>query len=347
MRLQSKYGDPGMKPSVLVTGGAGFIGSHAAGALAAEFNVRRGVRRIPDAVRTGGNATSGIAFVACDLDRPEQIDAALDGVAVVVHTAYAPDGAGTVRQCRALLDAMARKSVAHLVHLSSIAVYGNREGAIAESMGAQGDLSDYARGKEACETLVREWVGPLSATRRKAIMLRPGIVYGTGSTFWIDKLAQRIRCNAWGTFGSRGDGIAALIHVDELAEIIARSVGHLLLPETARSATAINVVGPERVTWNDYFSAVADRIGCAPLPALTEHQIGRRQILAIASKVCRRAGIPGLEASSLAPTRGEMQLFGQHAEYLTETARRLFGPLPEITLSEGLARTDFTHATRI
>ncbi len=64
---------------VLVTGGTGFIGARVTDALRrAGHDAHAGTRR----------ATPQADVIACDLDRPAEIGAALAGIEIVVHCAY-------------------------------------------------------------------------------------------------------------------------------------------------------------------------------------------------------------------------------------------------------------------
>jgi len=313
--------------NVLVTGAGGFIGGATVAALrAAGYRVKAGVRRGAD--RPGA--------VWCDLDRPEGLGPALEDVDLVVHAAYG-DVAAMPRQAEALLAAMARAGARNLIALSSIAVYGEAEGDLVETAPPRGRMDPYGAAKIACEAIVRGWAE--RSPDRRAVPLRPGIVYGAGSRFWVDKLAERIRARAWGDMGERGEGFAALIHVDDLAAMIADITERLTSAarEEMASSVALNAVGPETPSWNAYFAALAARLGAPALPRWSAREISRRRALAVPAKVWRRLGLPGARALALAPTRGELALFARRAGYPTEAARGL-GLEPRIGLDEGLRR---------
>ena len=311
--------------TILVTGARGFIGAAAVLALReAGFRVGAGARGSPE--------PAGAIF--CDLDAPASLPEALRGVETVVHAAYG-DIAAMPRQTLALLDAMAGAGAKNLIMLSSIAVYGEAEGPVDEATPPRGRLDPYGAAKVACEAAIRAWAqGP-----RRAVLLRPGIVYGAGSRFWIDKLAQRIRVGAWGEMGAQGQGVAALIHVDDLTAMIAGLAARLSSP--ARSdlepCIALNAVGPETPCWNAYFAALAEALN-ARLPRWSAGQLARRRALAPPAKVWRRLGLPGGRALALGPTGGELALFARRAVYETGAARSL-GLVPVIGLAEGLSRS--------
>jgi nucleoside-diphosphate-sugar epimerase len=321
----------GATPRVLVTGAGGFIGAALLPLLAENFGgVSAGLRHARPL------PTPGVKPVACDLDDPAQIAEALKGVDLVIHAAYG-DERVMPKQAENLLDAMSVAGTRGLVALSSIAVYGGREGRVTEADPPE-PLGVYAVAKARCETLYRAWSA--EAAERRVIALRPGIVYGTGSRFWIDKMAARIASGGWGVFGSRGDGRAALVHIDDLArQVLAAS---RLLRGADRDAlpgfAALNAVGPETPSWNDYFQALAGVMGQPPLRCWSPAEILLRQGAAIPAKLARRLSLPLCEAASLAPTPGEMALFARRADYSGEAAARLLGFSPCIGLTEGLAR---------
>jgi len=316
--------------TVLVTGARGFIGAHVVAALRrSDFDVRAGVR-----------APASDTQFACDLNTPAQVRAAVAGARLVVHTAYG-DSAAMAQQCRHLLNAMRQEGVDSLIHLSSIAVYGEAAGLIDETIPPCGRLDAYAAAKIECEDLIGEWAAEPAYPARRALILRPGIVYGAGSRFWIDKLAERIRCGAWGTFGANGEGHAALLHVDDLTALIETAARRLTEESCAAwpKAQALNVVGPETPSWNAYFAALAETLGAPALPVLDGVRLAARQTLSLPAKAWRRLGLPGGEVAALAPTAGEIALFARQAFYSTAALRNLLDIAPGIGMREGLARS--------
>ncbi|MCW2935316.1 MAG: putative epimerase [Actinomycetia bacterium] len=122
---------------VLVTGAAGFIGSHVLEALQAHGHEVRGLDSLSPAVHAGIPAymPGGTDLRVADVRDPAAVDSALDGVDAVCHLA-AMVGLGVsvadlplyadvnVTGTAVLLAAMARKGVSRLVLSSSMVVYG-------------------------------------------------------------------------------------------------------------------------------------------------------------------------------------------------------------------------------
>jgi nucleoside-diphosphate-sugar epimerase len=322
---------------VLVTGATGFIGSVVAARLAAgAFAVRAGTRRSPSTT----DSPEGLVPIPCDLDDRAQMRGAVADVKLVVHAAYG-DEAAMVAQCRTLLDAMSEANIERLIYFSSIAVYGERTGAIDETMPPVGSLGTYARAKLSCEVLVSAWASDAAHPGRRALILRPAIVYGTGSAFWTDKLAERIVAGAWADFGPAADGPAALVHVDDIGAVVAEASLRLTGDASGWGrVTNLTIVGPETPSWNTYFAALAKRIGAPKLPRLGGFGLALRQFVAVLSKIGHRLRLPVSHRAALAPTRAEMAIFGRNAIYRTDAAAAL-GLASRTGLAEGLARTNF------
>jgi UDP-glucose 4-epimerase len=155
--------------TVLVTGGAGFIGSHIAEALSAA-----GARvRVLDDLSTGHAENleeigGRVDFVRGSLNDPEALRRALEGAEVVFHQAAIPsvprsvaDPAETHRACTdgtfALLDAARAAGVRRLVYAASSSAYGDQPTLPkVESMRPE-PLSPYAAAKLVGEYYCQVW----------------------------------------------------------------------------------------------------------------------------------------------------------------------------------------------
>jgi UDP-glucose 4-epimerase len=153
---------------ILVTGGAGYIGSHACKALAkagyepvAFDNLKTGWR---DAVRFG-------PLIEGDLRDPSAIEAALREVkpAAVLHFAAlievgasVSDPAGywdnNFRSAKALFDAMVATGTEKLVFSSTCAVNGDLDGVTIDESSAMNPASPYGATKAAVEMMLAGYV---------------------------------------------------------------------------------------------------------------------------------------------------------------------------------------------
>src|SRR5215468_6329650 len=120
---------------VLVTGAAGFIGSHIAETLQAAGHEVRGLDSLTPAVHNGRPGHVASNLVVGDVRDPSVVDQALDGVDAVCHQA-AMVGLGVdlsdlplysdvnVTGTAVLLEAMGRHGIGRLVFASSMVAYG-------------------------------------------------------------------------------------------------------------------------------------------------------------------------------------------------------------------------------
>lgn len=147
----------------LVTGGAGFIGSHIVSALA-----ERGDRvRVLDDLSTGfrsnlDHLTQAVEFVEGDVADPTAVDRAMEGVELVFHQAAMASVPASLRTpieshsaCMTgtvqVLDAARRAGARRVVMAASAAAYGDQLSAAKRESDPPRPLSPYAASKIASE----------------------------------------------------------------------------------------------------------------------------------------------------------------------------------------------------
>ncbi|WP_238477079.1 NAD-dependent epimerase/dehydratase family protein [Natranaeroarchaeum sulfidigenes] len=172
--------------TVLVTGGAGFIGGHIAARLAAENDVR-----VLDNLSTGStdHLPAEVEFVQGDLRDSSALDWATDGVDVIFHQAglvsvdesieepvrsHRTNATATVE----LLE-RARQEDARIVVASSCAIYGDPEQTPIAEDAPKRPKSPYAVDKLAIDQYTRTFAELYDID---AIPLRYFNVYGPGQT---------------------------------------------------------------------------------------------------------------------------------------------------------------------
>ena len=122
----------------LVTGGAGFIGSHVVDALVSRGDSVRVVDDLSTGSRENLTTSSKIEFVQADLADPGVAKTAVDGVEMVVHLAAIPSVPRSVQEparthranveaTQALLLASRDANVRRVVQASSSSIYGESE----------------------------------------------------------------------------------------------------------------------------------------------------------------------------------------------------------------------------
>lgn len=234
---------------VLVLGAGGFIGRRIVTALAAGGWARPVAAGRHSASLPGGE---GVEVRALDATDPEGLAPVLEGVGAVVNC-VAGSAPNIVSAARVLFATAARCAAPpRIVHLSSLAVYGSARGEVDESTPLSGTREPYGAAKLVAEQLALSYP--------RAVILRPGIVYGPASPWWSDRIARLLVARRLGDLGAAAQGVCNLVHVNDVAEAVVRSV---------RAADVegqiFNLALPQPPTWNEYFRRYAQALGATPL----------------------------------------------------------------------------------
>ncbi|RYG45157.1 SDR family NAD(P)-dependent oxidoreductase, partial [bacterium] len=118
---------------VLVTGGAGFIGSHVCEALLAKGEKVRVLDNLASGKRSNVESLD-VELIVGDIRSDSDLDKALEGVNAVIHLAAEPSVAKSVEDpvstheinytgTLKVLEAMRRSGVRRIVYASSAAIY--------------------------------------------------------------------------------------------------------------------------------------------------------------------------------------------------------------------------------
>jgi UDP-glucose 4-epimerase len=216
---------------VLVTGGAGFMGSHLVDRL-----VRDGYR-----VRVVDNLSSGrvenikhhldagsVELIVGDLKDPQVALRAVEGVDIVFHFAANPEVRVSTTNPEIhfnenivatfnLLEAMRRKNVKELVFASSSSVYGEPEEIPVDENAPIRPVSVYGASKAACEALIHAYsklYGVKAVVLRYANVVGPRLRHGVVWDF-INKLLENPT-----ELEILGDGkqVRSYIYIDDAVE---------------------------------------------------------------------------------------------------------------------------------
>jgi UDP-glucose 4-epimerase len=216
---------------ILVTGGAGFIGSHLVDRLVKEgFNIR-----VIDNLSSGRleNLTqyrngSRVEVVMGDLKKMEDALKAVDGVNAVFHFAANPEVRVSTINPEThfnenvvatfnLLEAMRRKDVRELVFASSSSIYGEPEQIPVSEDAPIRPVSVYGASKAACENLIHAYVklyGMKAVILRYANVVGPRLRHGVIWDF-VNKL--RKNPNELEILGD-GKQVRSYIYIDDAIE---------------------------------------------------------------------------------------------------------------------------------
>lgn len=246
-----------MKQRILVLGANGFIGQR----------LLRRLRSIDWAVAVAGvrnpprAPADGIEHRIVDVTDRGSLTPALSGIHAIVNC-VGGSAADISEGARTLFGVAAQSEPNPLiVHLSSMAVYGDAVGLVSEAAPLRGNLGPYSAAKVAAEDV--------AAAYPRVFVLRPGCVYGPGSPQWSTRFAQWLLDGRLGDLGAQGDGYCNLVHVDDVVEAIVRCVQSQSPP-----ATAFNLSAPDPPTWNEYLVSYGRALKAIPV-----RRISRRRLM--------------------------------------------------------------------
>ncbi|MDP9038813.1 MAG: SDR family oxidoreductase [Acidobacteriota bacterium] len=306
--------------NILITGAAGFIGSHLAEALLGRGHQVRGFDNLSTGRRENLPAAHrNFAFLEGDLRDPAALRAACDGIDIVLHQAALPSVPRSIQDpatshavnlngTQNLLEAARAAHVRRVIYAASSSAYGNQPGFPRVETMTPEPLSPYAVQKLAGELY-------LHAYHR---------VYG------LETVALRY----FNIFGPRQDAGS------QYAGVIARWAADMLHPDPARPPTLFgdgeqgrdftfvgNVVRANLLAIEAPATRVAGRvfnIACGQRHTLNE----------LFRELAHRTGFA--EPPVYAPAR-EGDVRDSHADI--SSAREAFGYTPEVSFPEGLTQT--------
>ncbi|HLB38596.1 MAG TPA: NAD-dependent epimerase/dehydratase family protein [Gemmatimonadales bacterium] len=308
-----------MTPLVVVTGAAGFIGSHACAVL-----LRAGWRVVgldnfdpcyprwlKELALRPLLASPAFQFVEADVRDPTAVAGCLEGATAVVHLAARAGVRESVGRAaayrdlnvggtRTVLDACARAGVRRLVYASSSSVYGATTPPFTEHAGLPPAASPYAASKREGEELCREFA---AARGLRAAILRFFSVYGPGQR--PDQVLHRFarRATQGGSLPLFGDGSSErdYTYVGDAAEAVEAAVRWT--GAVAAGAEPFNIGSGRATRLSQLVSLLAKALGTQPAVApgrvhpadapRTRADISRaRRILGWTPTVSLEVGIP-------------------------------------------------------
>ncbi len=296
-----------MKQSVLVLGAGGFIGRAVVSGLAATSWALpvAGVRR---PTTLGAAAEQRIV----EGTSAASVAAAMQGISAVVNC-VAGDAQTILSGAKALVEAAGRLTPApRIIHLSSMAVYGSAEGLLDESTPLRGDLGPYSEAKVAAEQVI--------APYPRAVILRPGCVFGPGSDQWSSRIGNLLRARRLGDLGTSGDGCCNLVDVADVVFSIVRA-----LEDPTTDGRAFNLAVAAAPTWNEFLTRYAVALRAVPVKRIPARQLRIEtkmlapplkilEILARAGKIDTRRLPPPIPPSLLRLMSQDIRLDSRAAE---------------------------------
>jgi 2-alkyl-3-oxoalkanoate reductase len=270
IKFQSQFQSVG-NAKVLVTGANGLIGRHLVRRLLQEGRrVRLFVRRQPEAEFMNDR---NVEVFLGDLGDPAAVDRAVAGTEIVYHVGAAMKGGphdherGTVCGTQNIVDSVLRHAGERLVYISSLsclhAAIARRGDVITEDWPVEPSPTKrgaYTQAKTAAEKIVLDAVRD---RHLRAVLLRPGRVFGPGMTLLTPEVAHRVG----NFFVVLGDGTRelSLVYVEDVINAI------ILAAQTSKfDGRVFHIVDRTQVTQNqvvrDYLSKNAKKAKIIHVP---------------------------------------------------------------------------------
>lgn len=317
------------KPHVLVTGGAGFIGSELCTRLLTQGTAITILTRHTDSPRAKHLVGRGATILAADFSRTDGLPSttalptechlfihlAAD-VAVSSPATWPANLDGTKRA----LDLAEALNIRRFIFASSIEAQGlgtDGEAPLVEERPCR-PVSEYGASKAKAEELVTAWG---TQPERQAAILRIGNIYGPGSPWFLQPALLALL--GWSPLGHVWNDLASRrfqpLYIRDLGDAMVRVLDHGLVG-------LYNVTGEESVTVGDYLETLASLTG------LTD-ELARMRTPAGASAKSHVA----LPADFAYMLMGSSQR--RHRSYDNAKLRSEIGPYTRWSLARGLAST--------
>jgi dTDP-4-dehydrorhamnose reductase len=244
-----------MSQRLLITGAAGFLGSHLIQQATKKFTVAGTLHHTPAA------AVPGVSFHICDLQQPDQVNMLLDRVKpeVIIHTACSEQGEGldAIVPAAGLLARHTAERCIRFIHLSTDQVFDGTRAPYTEDSPTN-PINHYGKAKAKAEKIIAS-LNPQATIVRNSLLydlLTPDRqttrliqVTQTGEPYRL--FIDEYRCPMW---------------VENLAEV---------LLELARKEYAgiLHLGGPERLNRWDLGIQLLNHFGVTPTPNIQQGTI--------------------------------------------------------------------------
>jgi UDP-glucose 4-epimerase len=251
---------------ILVTGGAGFIGSHLVDRLAAEGHRVRVIDNLSSGRLENLAHRRDVEVIVGDLKNPQDVQKAVRGVDAVFHFAANPEVRVSttnpdihfnenVVATFNLLEAMRKNDVGQLVFASSSSVYGEPDEIPVDENAPLRPVSVYGASKAACEHLIHAYAklyGFRAVALRYANVVGPRLRHGV-----IWDLINKLKKNPH-ELEILGDGkqIRSYIYIDDAVEATL-----LAWKKTTDAYAAYNVAAEDWITVDEVADQVIETMG--------------------------------------------------------------------------------------
>jgi nucleoside-diphosphate-sugar epimerase len=316
------------KEHIIITGGAGFIGSHLSERFLSEGKQVTILTRNIDTSRAQRLRTLGATLISWDCSHPQKLPnlQGISGAKVFLHLAADVSVTGpslwstNVEGTKRALEFAEGLKIPYFIYASSIEAQGlgsDQDIPLPEKASCH-PVSDYGNSKVKAEEIVKNWGQENS---KKSLILRIGNIYGPGSPWFLrPSLLALLRPNwvrpVWEILKKRK---FQPLYISDLVEGILRSAGK-------RLDGVYNISGTKTFSIEDYFSELAS------LTKLTK----QLEIIQSPTMDCEQLG-QKVDPEFSYVLMGEADR--SHRVYATEKIRREIGDYARWPLARGLAAT--------
>lgn len=243
-----------MKPRLLVTGGAGFLGTH----LLNRAHQFRATGTLHSTATTG---IPGVAFHVCDLQQPHEVRILLDRVRpeIIIHTAFSDQGdnLSAIAPAAGLLALLSAERKIRFIHLSTDQVFDGTASPYNETS-APCPINPYGEAKVQAEDLVR-------SLNPQATIVRTSLLYDLHTPDRQTK--QLIQTTQTGEpYRLFTDEFRCPIWVENLAEA-------LLELATKDISGLLHVAGPQTLNRWEFGMDLLKHFGKSPTPNIQQGTI--------------------------------------------------------------------------
>lgn len=226
-----------------------------------------GLLREPDRLDARALARIGVRIVQGDLGDRAALRALVEGADVLVHmAAHVGDQADraafervNVGGTRAALEAAAEVSVPHVVHLSSVAVYGRPDrGRVTEAWPARKIGLPYEDTKTDAERAAFE----LGRARKMSVVaIRPPIIYGPYDRNFMPRALEALRTRRFALIDG-GRAPLNVVWVDHVVDVVLRAAARRDLGGEAFNV--MDEIDRRPPSVREVFEAIAEAAGLPP-----------------------------------------------------------------------------------
>jgi nucleoside-diphosphate-sugar epimerase/predicted dehydrogenase len=324
------------KPTVLVTGASGFIGTHLLTKLLSEkLRVLALVR--PNSMNAGRLRKFDVEIVQGDLSDHNALIQATKEIKTIYHVGAAMTGnweenyQTTIKGTEYLVEAALSQGVERFIHVSTVAVYDllglERNASIKEDtpyLKNPRGIGPYANAKIEAEKIV------LEASERKglpATVLRLGMVIGPSGRVFFPHFGYRYSDKVFFVIG-KGNMILPLTYVENTVDGIYEAA-----LEVKAIGQTYNVVDDAKISVRDYLKNFIDVTGIQAriirLPYLIPYMVSASYELGAALNILKK----GMTSRT--------QLKWKQAQVVIDNSKikKDLGWAPKISMEEGLRRT--------